>query len=173
MAKGFIHSFFKIPVTKTIKTSMGFEEQRQVFSESNSLYQKVKRYFETLNQNTDPWADDAPDMTDFTQVMSHWDIKKEQISGVARGLTIQIILFELLACYGVYQLLFGHLVVAIQGFFLFLLGTVAVVCRFWRLQVLLRRRFVFFKDWFLWGMFSGAGKQTPIRKAHQQGMKNE
>jgi hypothetical protein len=109
------------------------------------MVNKVKNHFKVLGQDTDPWAANASSMADFNQVLAHLGIKEHQLQDIIRGLTVQIFIFKLLGCYGVYLLLFSSFATAVQGFFLAILGLVTVTCKFWRLQVLSRRKFTFFK----------------------------
>lgn len=124
---------------------------------------QFRQHLRTLKHNRDPWAGNAPDMSDFRQVLMHWGIHKSDIANYVRGMQNQMFIFALLGLWGVY-LLTGSLFAQLNGLPLALLGFVMVVTRLWRIQILVNRRFVFFKDWFLWGIFSWVGTETPFAR---------
>jgi hypothetical protein len=104
-------------------------------------------------------------MSDFDQVLTHWEIKEHEIGRVINGMKLQRFLFTILGLYGAY-LLSGGLYLRLNGAPLIAVGVTIFVVRTWRIQVLQNRQFVYFKDWFCWGMFAWIGKETPIaRKA--------
>ena len=129
-------------------------------------YKNTGEPIKQLKKKRDPWAKDAPDMSEFVQVLAHWEIKEREIDGVISGMKVQRFLFTLLGLYGVYLLTSGGLYLRLNGIPLIALGVTFFVVRTWRIQVLQNRQFVFFKDWFSWGMFAWIGKETPFaRKA--------
>jgi len=124
---------------------------------------QLRNNLQGLKQNRDPWDEAAPDMSDFKQVLFHWGITENEIERVVRGMKAQLILFACLGFWGAY-LLTGSQYVRLNGIPLTFIGLVIVITRLWRVQVLERRLFVFFKDWFLWGLFSWIGRETPFAR---------
>lgn len=129
----------------------------------NSSAGQFQQHLRGLKNNRDPWAVNAPDMADFRQVLMHWGINKYDIGNYVRGMQNQMFIFALLGLWGVY-LLTGSLFAQLNGLPLTLIGFIMVVTRIWRIQILVNRRFVFFKDWFLWGLFSWVGTETPFAR---------
>jgi len=105
----------------------------------------------------------APDMSDFRQVLIHWSINENDIGRVVKGMKTQMFIFALLGIWGAYNLT-GTTMAVLHGIPLTLLGLLIVTTRFWRVQVLENRQFVYFKDWFLWGLFSWIGRETPFAR---------
>ncbi len=117
-----------------------------------------------LKHSRNPWAEDAPDMSDFNQVMAHWGIHgKTEYDAVVSGYTAQIVIFTVLGLWGAY-LMTGPIFSVLHGVPLLFLGVIIVTTRLWRVQILKREKFVYFKDWFLWGMFAWIGRETPFAK---------
>ncbi len=85
---------------------------------------------------------------------------------------VQMFLFALIGLWGAYNLT-GPLMSILQGMPLVLVGSGIVTFRLWRVQILQRRQFVFFKDWFLWGMFSWIGNETPIARKDRLNRENQ
>ena len=116
-----------------------------------------------LQKNRDPWAKNAPDMSDFRQVLKHWEIEERDIERCISGMHRQMVLFTMFGLWGAY-LLTGSLYSKLSGIPLINIGLIIVITRLWRVQVLQNRHFVYFKDWFLWGLFSWVGAETPIAR---------
>jgi hypothetical protein len=147
----------------TYKSGLGIEEQKHIHS---MLKDKI-RVVKSVSENNDPWAPDAPDMADFNQVLQHWGIHRHDLPMIIRNLWIQMILFGLGGIYGVWWMLFADSFI-IAGAPLAFLGLLTIVVRSWRIQVLTEEKFVFFKDWFLGGMFSWIGRPTPFAVYEKQ-----
>ena len=264
---------------RAAKTSLAVNEQKSFFKAIREIPKGPVRYARELQENRDPWAENAPNMEQFREVLEHWGVEEKDIGPTGTNpvlilifaaflgvcgllilylgstlaikvaglpvfclcvflvlcsywrpallinapLSIQLVFFEILAIYGVFigwigshalvqnlglsliptgflmilvyfwkapllrglyiQIVtFGVLglygawllitadsfVVRCNGVPLLFLGVVMIVTKFWRLQVLQRREFVFFKDWFLWGLFSWVGEPTPIAEAEKE-----
>jgi hypothetical protein len=154
---------------KSSKVGINISEQAQIKRCTTESKKQIKAYYSELASNRDPWAENAPDMTQFDQVLKHWQIEPGEVPNVIRGMCIQTILFGFIGGWG------GWLVctssapfIRIQGFFLIAIAVVVGFCRFWRIQILYNQKFVFFKDWFLWGAFSWTGKESPISQNKRQ-----
>lgn len=124
---------------------------------------QFRQHLRTLKHNRDPWTTNAPDMSDFRQALLHWGLKTNEIDRCVRGMQNQMFFFALLGLWGIY-LLTGSLFAQLNGLPLTLISFIMVVTRLWRIQILVNRRFVFFKDWFLWGLFSWIGTETPFAR---------
>ena len=148
----FIKDGFKVPEKQSA---------RQIRTQS---IERIKNFRQGLKQDRDPWADNAPDMTDFQQVLNHWGITWDDLSFTWKMKAAKAGLFAVMALWGLIYLFIGGKW-GIAGVPAMAAGTVVAVCEGWRAQVLYRRKFTFFKDWFLWGLFDAFGKETPIARA--------
>lgn len=137
-----------------------FKSSRKHIKSSTSQF---NGHLRELKQNRDPWMEGAPDMSDFRQVLIHWGINENDVGRVVKGMKTQMFIFALLGIWGVYNLT-GTTMAVLHGIPLTLLGLLIVTTRFWRVQVLENRQFVYFKDWFLWGLFSWIGRETPFAR---------
>ncbi len=147
-----------------------FHQVKQSKKNYKQATSNIKDQVHTLKKNRDPWAKNAPDMSNFEQVLNHWDVQEEDIETLIGGLKAQMLLFSCLGLWGVW-LLTGSLYSILHGIPLAFLGSAIFITRLWRVQVLQRRRFVFFKDWFLWGTFAWVGTESPI--AFEKRLKQE
>lgn len=146
-----------------VRGGFGIEQHKFIWQGLNSQVHETARNLTAIRENRDPWADGAPDMRDFEQVLTHWGINESQLHKVIRGCCIQLLFFGALGLCGLYLIILGqNALVVLQGYFLLAMGFIAVVTRAWRIKVLYDRKFVFFKDWFLFGLFAWMGKETPI-----------
>lgn len=154
-----------------IKAGINIPE-RQAAKELNARSkEKLKQHKKTLEINRDPWAEGAPDMSDFDQVLAHWGITWEQLPAVRRRLAILAIMFSGLGIYCFLWMIGSLLFFGGSWWFSALPGLIAGafcgVCHGWKVQVLYRKRFTYFKDWFLWGLFDCFGEETPIAQAER------
>lgn len=144
-----------------VMAGAGIEQQKELKVSANAQINKVTNHIKNISSNRDPWAPGAPDMVDFDQVLDHWGIRKKDLEAIKRNLCIQTLIYILAGVYGFWWFLTpGYSSWA--GIPIMLLGVLALVCKTWKIQVLYRKKFEFFKDWFLWGAFSWIGKETPI-----------
>ncbi|BBO86761.1 hypothetical protein DSCO28_73270 (plasmid) [Desulfosarcina ovata subsp. sediminis] len=89
-------------------------------------------------------------MEDFKQVLKHWGIGPHELEQVINGLKFERIFYTGIGVIGLIVCIFSNgLILFYEGCVLMALGTVALVCRTWRIRVLERKKFVFFKDWLL------------------------
>ena len=138
-----------------------FKRSRKHIKSSSS---QLRLHLRDLKQNRDPWMEGAPDMTNFKQVLVHWGIHPKELYRVIKGMKIQLVFFALLGLWGVYNLTGTTTLSVLYGIPLTVVGLVIVITRLWRVQILKNRQFVYFKDWFLWGLFSWVGKETPFAR---------
>jgi len=112
-------------------------------------------YFRRLRANRDPNSPDAPDLTNFAEVLEHWGIEKHQVPGVIRYLTRRMqtqVIFSLLAAtgLGIYGLLHERYLLLLNAAAFFALAVVSAAANTWRIHVLTTRKFIFFKDFKSW-----------------------
>lgn len=145
------------------KSGLGIEEQKHIHT---MLKDKIK-IVKSIGENTDPWSANAPDMTDFNQVLQHWGIHRHNLPMIIRNLWIQMVLYGLAGIYGIWWVIFADSY-NLAGIPIAFLGILTIVARSWRIQVLTEEKFVFFKDWFLGGMFAEIGRPTPFAVYEKQ-----
>ena len=154
----------KTNVKDTVQTGLNLKQQKKIRLSRRAYYDQLKK----IGKNNDPWAENAPDMSDFNQVLDHWGIDREYLPIIIRNLYIQMILFALGGVWGVWWIVFAdsQTVLGLSNNLLGIpavgMGILVITVRTWRVQVLETEKFVFFKDWFLGGVFSGVGRPTPF-----------
>ena len=146
----------------------GIEQQKELKASANAQVNKVTNHIKNISSNRDPWAPGAPDMTDFDQVLDHWGIQKKNLSAIIKNLCIQTLIYALAGAYGFWWFSTTPDYSKWAGIPIMLLGVLALICKTWRIQILFNKKFVFFKDWFLWGAFSWIGKETPIAQRKEK-----
>lgn len=152
----------------TYKSGLGVDEQKHI----HSILKNKIRVVKSISENNDPWDPDAPDMADFNQVLQHWGIHRHDLPVIIRNLWIQMILYGLAGVYGIWWTIFADSFNFV-GIPIAFLGLLTIVVRSWRIQVLTEEKFVFFKDWFLGGLFSGIGRPTPFAVYEKQKRREE
>lgn len=163
---GFIKKTVTLPVRyykSLLKKGIGSGQQAELKSSAGMQIKKISNHFKNVSKDRDPWASDAPNMKDFDQVMDHWGIQRKNLDLIIRNLCIQTLLYSFAGIYGAWWF-FNNESFRLFGLPIMILGALALVCKGWRIQILYREKFVFFKDWFLWGLFSWVGKETPIAR---------
>lgn len=156
--KSAMKRLFSLPFSKkTVLT----DEHEMFKSKIHDDFDVIKKSMTSDFDSRDPWRPGAPNMADFNQVLQHWGIKPDQLRGVIRNLTLETAIYTLGGIWGLYYFLTASAWNFI-GLPFVSLALVVLVCRGWRIQVLMRRRFTFFKDWFLWGAFAWIGRPTPF-----------
>lgn len=148
----------------TYKSGLGIEEQKSIH---RALKDKI-RAVKSVSENNDPWDPNAPDMSDFNQVLQHWGIHRHDIPIIIRNLWIQMTIYGIAGAYGVWWVIFAESF-NFAGIPIAFLGLLTIVVRSWRIQVLTEEKFVFFKDWFLGGVFAGIGRPTPFTVNQKRG----
>jgi hypothetical protein len=136
---------------KGIKRGIALPEHKLVRDITKYHLARIKNYVTVMGANRDLHDQNAPDMNDFSEVLIHWGIARGQVQNVCRTIKIQLFLAAigwLLSCAGIYYGMRSGSVFAVYNTFLiFLLCSVVIVCRSWRLHVLKNEKFVLFKDW--------------------------
>jgi len=157
---------------RLVKSFLMVDKQKEAFDQTVKLKSDYFEYMKQLNEGRDPWAEDAPDMKDFNQVLKHWGIKPIQIEDMKKYYMSQMIIFSILGLMGATIIGFAdRIVYELQGMILILLGLAVVPVFYWRYQIYSHKKFVFLKDWYLWGAFSWIGKETPFH--YYERMKKE
>lgn len=121
------------------------------------LKKNKSRLLPHRDPSRNPKAPGAPDMGDFSQVLACWGIEQNQLRSVIWGLSFQTIIIALFGLFGLWLLVNSPVaLMQVGGCFLIFMAVLTVPCRLWRIQVLCQEEFVFFRQWFLWGLFASA-----------------
>jgi hypothetical protein len=134
-----------------VKDSVGISDHKRLWGHTHESYRRIGRHLEDLKKPRDPYAEDAPNLRDFREVLNHWGITRAQLPYVKRGLRVQIGLFCLgwvLSAAGIFfGMKNGSLFTVYNASLVFVLSSSFIICRAWRLHVLKTENFVLFKDW--------------------------
>lgn len=164
--------FFKDVVPK----GLAIDEHKKAFALTKDSKDRIvtahKSHMAALRANRDPWAEGAPDMSDFSQVLEHWGITPGEIDTVIKGMVMEILSFVFIACVAVYIIFMPvmagmpitSLLIGPAGCLLLFASVFRIVARAWKIQILYNEEFTYWKDWFLWGLFDCFGKETPIAR---------
>lgn len=148
-----IFSWWRSGFSNSARAATGWQEQKMIVGATRTYLRRTKEHLRNLHQCRDPYTVDAPDMTNFDEVLAHWGIHNQELPLVIRAMKLEIGIYAVLGLAAIFggiqawrwQAPMG---VACAAMVIFT-AVVVVVCRSWRLQVLVNKRFEFFVDWLL------------------------
>jgi len=136
---------------KSIKTGLTPWESRAGAQYIKSESGRIRNHFKDLHRNRNPYSPNAPNLNDFSQVLQHWGITKQELPHVIKALQLQTLIYSIFwiaAAAGLfYGMKNGSLFTIYNASLVFILSATVVTCRTWRIKVLKNQKFTFFKDW--------------------------
>lgn len=140
----------KIASSWTKEAGKFFETSRKGGREIKKILRTIKTGVQDMRKKNS--IEDGPDMSQFGNVLAHWGIEENEVEQVLKGLKIQRVAYAIIGMFGIAVAIVSKtLIVFSQGILLMILGGCVIIFRTWRISVIKKRKFIFFKDWILRG----------------------